>query len=56
MEASGEGKLGQALSAIVMGDYVSVYVAFTYAVDPSPIDVITHIKEQLALADQTDAE
>ncbi|MEA2026727.1 MAG: SIS domain-containing protein, partial [Chloroflexota bacterium] len=56
VEASGEGKLGQALSAIVMGDYVSVYVAFTYAVDPSPIDVITHIKEQLALADQTDTE
>jgi len=56
VEASGEGKLGQALSAIVMGDYVSVYVALTYAVDPSPIDVITHIKEQLALADQTDTE
>jgi len=56
VEASGEGKLGHALSAIVMGDYVSVYVAFMYAVDPSPITVITHIKQQLALADQTDAE
>jgi len=56
VEASGEGKLGQALSAIVMGDYVSVYVAFMYAVDPSPIVVIDHIKEQLALADQSAAE
>jgi glucose/mannose-6-phosphate isomerase len=56
VEAEGAGKLGQALSAIVIGDYVSVYLAFMYAVDPTPIDVITHIKEQLALADQTDAE
>ena len=39
-----------------MGDYVSVYLAFMYAVDPSPIEVIDHIKEQLALADQADAE
>ncbi len=56
VEAPGEGKLGQALSAIVMGDYVSVYLAFMYAVDPSPIDVISHIKAQLALADQAGTE
>ena len=56
VSAEGESKLGQALSAIVIGDYVSVYVAFMYAVDPSPIGVIDHIKEELALADQTAAE
>lgn len=56
VEASGEDKLGQALSAIVMGDYVSVYLAFMYAVDPSPIVVIDHVKEQLALADQASGE
>jgi len=56
VEASGEGKLGHALSAIVFGDYVSVYLAFMYGVDPSPIDVITHIKEQLTLADQAGTE
>jgi len=56
VEANGESKLGQALSAIVIGDYVSVYVAFMYAIDPSPIGVIDHIKEQLTLADQTAAE
>ncbi len=39
-----------------MGDFVSVYVAFTYAVDPAPIGVIDHIKQQLALADQADVE
>jgi glucose/mannose-6-phosphate isomerase len=56
VEASGEGKLGQALGAIVMGDYASVYLAFMYGVDPSPIDAIAHIKEQLALADQAGSE
>ena len=56
VEAPGEGRLGQALSAIVMGDYVSVYLAFMYGVDPSPIVAIDHIKEQLALADQAGTE
>lgn len=47
----GEGRLGQALSAITLGDYVSVYLALTYAVDPSPVAVIDHIKGQLGLSD-----
>jgi glucose/mannose-6-phosphate isomerase len=51
-EASGETRLGQVLSGVVQGDYVSVYLAFMYATDPTPVDVISHIKEQLALADQ----
>jgi glucose/mannose-6-phosphate isomerase len=53
--ATGDTRFGQALSAIVIGDYVSVYAAFAYAVDPSPIGVIDHIKEQLTLANQTPA-
>ena len=56
VEAIGEGRLGQALSAMVMGDYVSIYVAFMYAVDPTPVVAIDHIKEQLALADQTGSD
>lgn len=51
--ADGQDRLGQALSAIVTGDYASVYLAFMYGVDPSPIEVISHIKKQLALADVT---
>ena len=51
----GESRLAHALSLIVMGDYVSVYLAFTYAIDPSPVDVIGHIKEQLAMADSAAA-
>jgi glucose/mannose-6-phosphate isomerase len=56
VETSGEGRLGHALSGVVIGDYVSVYTAFMYAVDPTPIVAIEHIKEQLALADQAGAE
>ena len=52
VQATGEGRLGQALSALTLGDYTSVYVAFTYAVDPSPIAVIDHIKQRLALVEE----
>ncbi len=56
VETSGEGRLGHALSGVAIGDYVSVYTAFMYAVDPTPIVAIEHIKEQLALADQAGSE
>jgi glucose/mannose-6-phosphate isomerase len=56
VEAEGEGRLGHALSLMVAGDFTSVYLAFMYAIDPTPIDVISHIKQQLALADQAGAE
>ncbi len=56
VETEGEGRLGHALAGMIVGDYVSVYLAFMYAVDPTPIDVINHIKEQLALADQAGLE
>jgi glucose/mannose-6-phosphate isomerase len=54
--AMGDSKLAHALSMIVLGDFVSVYLAFTYAVDPSPVAVIDHIKEQLAMADSAATE
>jgi glucose/mannose-6-phosphate isomerase len=56
VEASGEGRLGQALSAIAVGDHASVYVAFMYAVDPTPIAVIDHITGQLSMADEDPGE
>ena len=56
IEAEGDGRFGQALGAVVTGDFVSVYLAFMYAIDPTPVDVITHIKEQMALADQAEDE
>jgi glucose/mannose-6-phosphate isomerase len=48
VRVDGEGRLAQALSAIVLGDHVSVYVAFAYGIDPNPVDVIDHIKARLA--------
>jgi glucose/mannose-6-phosphate isomerase len=56
VETSGSGRLGHALSGMVMGDHTSVYTALLYAVDPSPVVVIDHIKEQLGLADQAGPE
>jgi glucose/mannose-6-phosphate isomerase len=52
VDASGDGRLAHALGLVVLGDYVSAYLAFMYAVDPSPVVAIDHIKAQLALADQ----
>lgn len=51
VEVSGAGRLGHALSAISLGDHVSVYVAFMYGVDPTPVVAIDHIKARLATAD-----
>lgn len=56
VETSGSSVLGQALSAIVLGDYTSVYLAFMYGMDPTPVDVIDHIKGQLKQADTSAAE
>jgi glucose/mannose-6-phosphate isomerase len=43
-----DGRLAEALSAMVLGDHVSVYLAFMYGIDPSPVEVIDHIKARLA--------
>ena len=44
------GRLAQAMRAIVLGDYVSVYLAVLYGLDPTPIEVLSRIKEALAAA------
>ena len=54
--AAGDGRLAHALSLVALGDYVSVYLAFMYAVDPTPVVAIEHIKAQLAAADREPAE
>jgi glucose/mannose-6-phosphate isomerase len=50
----GEGRLSQALSAVILGDYASVYLAFTYGIDPTPVAVIDHIKERLSTSHAAD--
>ncbi len=47
----GHGKLAQAFSAIVLGDFTSVYLAILYGQDPTPVAAISYVKERLAMAD-----
>ena len=48
VEARGNSPLAQMLSAIHFGDYVSYYLAMLYKVDPTPVTVISYLKERLA--------
>jgi glucose/mannose-6-phosphate isomerase len=46
----GEGKspLSQMVSLVSFGDYASYYLAILYGVDPSPVKVISYLKDRLA--------
>jgi glucose/mannose-6-phosphate isomerase len=44
----GQSRLAQMLSLIHFGDLVSVYLALTNEVDPTPVNPIAYLKEQLA--------
>ena len=46
--AVGKSALARAVSAVVMGDLVSVYLAIRMGVDPTPVDIITRLKAELA--------
>jgi glucose/mannose-6-phosphate isomerase len=46
--AEGKSKLAKMLSLIYLGDFVSVYLALLYGVDPSPVERISVLKKRLA--------
>ena len=46
--AEGETQLGQVLSQIYFGDYVSYYLALTNKLDPTPVELIEKFKVDLA--------
>lgn len=46
----GEGKLARLLSAVLVGDLVSWYLALLRGVDPTPVAVIDELKRRLAQA------
>jgi len=50
VKARGDSPLSQILSIIHFGDYVSLYLAFLYDTDPTPIPAINHLKDRLARA------
>ncbi|MCL6612498.1 MAG: bifunctional phosphoglucose/phosphomannose isomerase [Peptococcaceae bacterium] len=48
VRASGGGALARTYSLVYSGDYTSLYLAFLYGVDPGPVEVIDHLKNELA--------
>lgn len=52
IEAKGDTKLAKMLSVLVIGDYISVYLAILRNVDPTPVKIIDQIKSELAKKQQ----
>lgn len=50
LAGSGDSLLSRQLTAIYMGDYVSVYLAFLKGVDPTPVDTIFSLKDRMKVA------
>jgi glucose/mannose-6-phosphate isomerase len=48
VDAEGNSLLAQMMSAVLFGDYVSLYLAILAGVDPSPTSVIADVKRWLA--------
>ena len=48
VEATGKSKLAQMMSLILLGDYVSYYLALLYGVDPYPINAVAYLKSELS--------
>ncbi|MBI2955588.1 MAG: bifunctional phosphoglucose/phosphomannose isomerase [Chloroflexi bacterium] len=50
VEAVGSSTLAQMMYSISFGDYVSYYLATLYKADPTPVEVISYLKSELARA------
>jgi glucose/mannose-6-phosphate isomerase len=48
VDSEGESPLSQIMGQVLFGDYVSYYLAMLYEIDPSPVETIAYLKEQLA--------
>jgi glucose/mannose-6-phosphate isomerase len=48
VDGEGASPLSQLLSLVLFGDYVSYYLALLYRTDPTPVEAIDYLKEQLA--------
>ena len=47
IDAEGDRPLSQMMSLVMLGDYVSYYLALLYGIDPSPVKVIDYLKAKL---------
>jgi glucose/mannose-6-phosphate isomerase len=48
VDSEGEGLLSQMMSLVLFGDFTSYYLAILYRIDPTPVEVISYLKERLA--------
>ena len=48
VDSEGQSALAQMMSLVLMGDLTSYYLAILYRIDPSPVDVISYLKDRLA--------
>lgn len=48
VDARGESMLAHMWTLILFGDYMAYYLAMGYAIDPTPVDVLEHFKEEMA--------
>jgi len=46
--SQGQGLLSRILSLIYIGDFTSLYLAILYGIDPTPVDRVTYLKQELA--------
>jgi glucose/mannose-6-phosphate isomerase len=47
VDSEGVSPLSQVMSLVLFGDYTSYYLAILYKIDPSPVETIDYLKEQL---------
>lgn len=47
VDGLGESALSQVMSLVLLGDWVSYYLALLYETDPSPVEVISELKQRL---------
>jgi glucose/mannose-6-phosphate isomerase len=48
VESEGNSLLSQMMSLVMIGDFMSYYLAILNKIDPSPVKVISYLKERLA--------
>ncbi|MFA5308332.1 MAG: bifunctional phosphoglucose/phosphomannose isomerase [Dehalococcoidales bacterium] len=48
VDGEGQSALAQMVSLVMFGDFASYYLAILYQVDPSPVKVISYLKDKLA--------
>jgi glucose/mannose-6-phosphate isomerase len=48
VDSEGGSLLSQMMSLVMYGDFTSYYLAILHGIDPSPVEVISYLKDRLA--------